>query len=190
MRKIVVTEFLSLDGVFEAPGPDGSEFKYEGWTFAYHDDEAMKFKNDELMAADVQLLGRITYDGFARAWPKMDGTGEFGEKMNGMRKYVVSKTLKKADWENSQIINDNIAEEIKKLKEEEGTGDILVAGSGQLVRFLMEHNLVDQFNLLVYPVVLGEGKRLFDSVKKSDLQLVKSKPFSSGVVLLQYQPKK
>jgi len=187
MRKLVVTEFLSLDGVFQAPGPDGSGFKYEGWTFAYNDQDFMTFKMDELKASDMLLLGRVTYDGFAKAWPKMSGD-EFSDKFNSMPKYVVSSTLKKADWNNSHIISTNVVEEIQKLKEEDG-GDIAVHGSGQLIRFLTEHKLVDQFNLLVYPIVLGQGKKLFEGTPKTELKLIDSAAFSTGVMKLIYQPK-
>ena len=187
MRRIVVTEFMSLDGVFEAPGPDGSGFKYEGWTMNFGNEEFMKFKSEELMAADTQLLGRITYEGFAIAWPKMQ-EDKFGKKFNSMKKYVVSKTLKKAEWENSEIINKNVAKEIARLKEKEGK-DIIVYGSGQLVHFLMELGLVDEFRMLVYPVVLGIGKRLFKE-SYSKLNLIESTPFKTGVVALRYEPKR
>lgn len=187
MRRIVVTEFISLDGVFESPGPDGSGFKYEGWTMQYGNEEFMKFKMDELRAADAQLLGRITYEGFAKAWPERSGD-EFSDKFNSMPKYVVSSTLKKAEWNNSHIIKDNIAVEIAKLKEEKGE-DILIAGSGKLVNFLLELGLVDELRLLVYPVVLGIGKRLFkDSHVK--LKLIEATPFKTGVVALRYEPLK
>lgn len=176
---------MSLDGVFEAPGPDGSGYKYEGWTFPYMGEEHMKFKLQETFAADAQLLGRITYEGFAKAWPGRTDDVGFADKFNSMPKYVVSKTLKIADWNNSHIISDNIVKEIKKLE-----GNILVAGSGQLVRFLMQYDLVDQFNIMLYPVVLGTGKRLFADADKKDLQLVESRQFKTGVVLLIYKPKK
>ena len=185
--KLVVTEFLSLDGVFEDPG--GAEgYKYGGWTFEFNDDQNMAFKFEELKKADIQLLGRVTYQAFAKAWPNMEEqTGEFGKKMNSMPKYVVSKTIKTAAWNNSHIISDNILDEIKKLKEKEG-GDILVAGSGTLIRFLMDNNLVDQLNLMVYPVVLGQGKKLFEGIKdKKKLKLVDSKSYPGGTVLLTYQ---
>ncbi len=188
MRKLIVTEFMSLDGVFQAPGPDGSGFKYEGWTFPYIDKEFLNFKTKELRATDMLLLGRITYDGFAEAWPKRSGDW-FSNKFNSMSKYVVSKTLKKADWNNSHIIAGNVIAEVKKLKRGKG-GNIVVHGSGILSRFLIEHGLVDELTILLYPVVLGIGRRLFDGIKKTDFKLINTKPFSSGVVLLQYQPKK
>jgi dihydrofolate reductase len=187
MRKLVVTEFISLDGVFQAPGPDGSGYKYEGWTFPYFCDEFMPFKSKELEDADVQLLGRVTYDGFAEAWPKHKGEA-FSDKFNAMPKYVVSKTLKKAEWNNSHIISKNVVEEIQKLRDGDG-GDILVAGSGELVRFLLKHKLVDQLNILLYPIILGEGKKLFEGSEKVELELVESEKFSSGIQKLIYQPK-
>jgi dihydrofolate reductase len=189
MSKLVVTEFISLDGVFQAPGPDGSGYKYEGWTFDFFNEEFTKFKSDELEASDALLLGRVTYDGFAKAWPQRKGD-PFSDKFNSMPKYVVSKTLKESTWNNSHIISENILEEIKKLKENKG-GDLVVHGSGELVRFLTENNLVDQFNFLVYPVVLGEGKRLFEGIKdKTKLELIEEKPFKTGVILLKYKPAK
>ena len=187
MRRIVVTEFISFDGVFEAPGPDGSGFKYEGWTMPYGNEEFMKFKMEELRTADAQLLGRVTYEGFAKAWPNRSGD-EFSDKFNSMKKYVVSKTLKKAEWNNSYIIKDNIAVEIAKLKEEKGE-DILVAGSGHLVTFLLELGLVDEFHLLVYPIVLGSGKRLFKDAHVK-LKLIEATPFQTGVLALKYEPGK
>lgn len=188
MRKLVVSEFLSLDGVFEAPGPDGSGYKYEGWTFPYFCDEFMPFKMSELQAAEIQLLGRVTYDGFAAAWPERTGD-EFSDKFNAMPKYVVSKSLKTADWNNSHIISSNVAEEIKKLKEDpKGKGDILIAGSGELVRFLLKEKLVDQLNILLYPIILGTGKKLFEGAEKTELKLTDSEAWSSGVTKLIYEP--
>lgn len=188
MRKLVVTEFVSLDDVFEAPGPDGSGYKYEGWTFPYINDEFMQFKTQELRNSDMLLLGRVTYDGFAKAWPGRKGDW-FSDRFNSMPKYVVSKTLKKADWENSHIISKNIVGEIKKLKKQYKK-DIYVHGSGQLVRFLLDQGFVDQLNILVYPVVLGIGKQLFSGTQKRTLKLVEYKPFQTGVVKMIYQPKK
>jgi len=185
MRRIVVTEFMSLDGVFEAPGPDGSGFKYEGWTMNYGNEEFMKFKTEELMAADTQLLGRITYDGFAKAWPERSGD-EYSDKFNSMKKYVVSKTLKKAEWNNSEIIKKDVAKEIARLKAKKGK-DIIVYGSGQLVNFLLQLGLVDEYRILVYPVVLGSGKRLFDKDSYTKLKLIEATPFKTGVVAFRYE---
>ncbi len=175
MRKVVVTEFLSLDGVMEEPA----------WTFKYWNDDIAKFKFDELFASDAHLLGRVTYQGFAAAWPSRTDEQGFADRMNGLPKYVVSTTLKKAEWNNSHLIKANIAEEVSKLKQQPGQ-DILVAGSATLVQALMKHNLIDEYHLLVYPVVLGSGKRLFTDGSHTTLRLVEAKTFSSGVVLLVY----
>ncbi len=188
MRRIVVSEFVSLDGVFQAPGPDGSGYKYEGWTMNYGNEEFMKFKTEELMSADAQLLGRITYEGFATAWPGRSGD-EFSDKFNSMKKYVVSKTLKKAEWNNSEIIKKDVAKEIAKLKEQKGK-DIIVYGSGQLVSSLLQLNLVDEYRILLYPVVLGIGKRLFDKDSYAKLKLIEATPFKTGLVALRYEPGK
>lgn len=187
MRKTVVTEFMSLDGVFESPGPEGAGFIYEGWTMSYGNEEFMKFKLDELKNSDALLLGRVTYEAFAKAWPGRTDEVGFADKFNSMPKYVVSTTLEKADWNNSHIIKDNIVEEIKKLKAENGTGDIYVHGSGTLVRFLIENNLVDEMNIMVYPVVLGTGKQLFQGINKTDFKLIETIPFKTGVVVLRYK---
>ena len=177
--KIVVTQFMTLDGVVGEP---------QEWSFPYWTDETGKFKLEELRAADIQLLGRITYEGFASAWPTMEkDEAGFADKMNGMPKYVVSTTLKKAEWNNSTIIKSNVVEEVSKLKNQSG-GDILVAGSITLIRTLMEHDLVDEYRLLTYPIVLGKGKRLFTDGMAASLKLRESKPMGSGVVLLQYEP--
>src|SRR5436305_10818695 len=140
MRKLVVTEYLTLDGVFEEPGQ---------WSIEYFNDEAMQYKRDELFSSDVQLLGRVTYEGFAKAWPTMTDTGDFGERMNSMPKYVVSTTLTHAAWQNSTIINKKIVEEIQKLKEQPGQ-NILVAGSGKLVNTLLQHHLVDELRIMLH----------------------------------------
>lgn len=189
MRKLIITEFMSLDGVFQAPGPDGSGFKYEGWTFPYHSDEFGKFKFDELQETDILLLGRVTYEGFAKAWPEQKDEVGFADKFNSMPKYVVSTTLTTADWNNSHIIKDNVVEKVQKLKNQDG-GNIVVHGSGTLARFLIENNLVDEITILLYPVVLGTGKRLFDDMQKTSLKLIESKPFTSGIIVLRYKPEK
>lgn len=176
MRKVVVTMFVSLDGVMENPA----------WTMPYWNEEIAKFKLEELMATDAHLLGRVTYEGFAAAWPSRTDEAGFAERMNSLPKYVVSTTLTKAEWQNSTIIKEHVATEIAKLKEGEG-GDILVAGSGKLVQTLMQEKLVDEYRLLVYPVVLGTGQRLFQEGSQAALQLVESKTFGS-VVFLRYQP--
>ena len=188
MRKIVVTEFISLDGVIEDPG--GSEkknFEHEGWTWEFHNEEIEQFKQNELESADALLLGRVTYEAFAAVWPTMQDTGDFGERFNNYPKHVVSSSLKTAEWNNSHIINGNIAEKVGRVKQEAGK-DILVFGSAKLAQTLMAHTLVDEYRLLVYPIVLGSGKRLFTDTPKTALKLVESKSFASGVVLLKYHP--
>ena len=176
--RIVVTEFITLDGVMEAP---------HEWSFPYWADEIGKFKMDELVTTDVQLLGRVTYDEFAKSWPSQTDETGFAERMNSMPKYVVSKKLNKADWNNSTIIKGNVAEEISKLKDQTGS-DILVAGSAKLVGFLMENDLVDEYRLLVHPIVLGKGKRLFPDRQTAPLKLTDAKSYDSGVMLLRYEP--
>ena len=188
MGKLAVTEFISLDGVIQAPG-GGEQYEHAGWSFKFdRGDEGNKFKVDELTAADAQLLGRVTYQGFAAAWPSMNDD-EFGKKMNGMPKYVVSRTLsdKDASWNNSTVIRDDVPGQIKRLKEQV-RGDILVAGSANLVRTLAEHDLVDEYRLMLFPVVLGSGKRLFgESSPYSALRLVNSRPVGpDGVLILTY----
>jgi dihydrofolate reductase len=190
MGKLVVTEFITLDGVIEAPG-GGDAFEHGGWAFKFRrGDDGDKFKIDELTAADAQLLGRVTYQGFAAAWPSMN-TDPFGEKMNAMPKYVVSSTLspKDATWNNSTVISTDVAGQVARLKAQVA-GDIIVAGSARLVRSLAEHQLVDEYRLMVFPIVLGSGKRLFgDGTTQTLLRLVDAKPVGpDGVVILTYQP--
>lgn len=188
MGKIVVTEFVSLDGVMEDPG--GAEaYKHGGWTFDIdRGEEGDKFKLDELVEAEAQLLGRVTYEGFAAAWPTMEDGAGFAEKMNSMPKYVVSSTLQEASWENTTILSGDLTNEVAKLHREID-GVILIAGSAQLVQGLLEHDLVDELRLMVFPVLLGEGKRLFGEVSaKKSLRLTDSKTFGDGVALLTYDP--
>jgi dihydrofolate reductase len=184
--RIVVTEFVSLDGVIEDPG--GSEsYKHGGWSFEIErGDEGNKFKLDEVFASEALLLGRTTYEGFAAAWPSRDG--EFADKFNSMPKYVVSSTLEAPAWNNSTVLRGDLAEEVAKLKAEQD-GDIVVHGSASLVQALVEHDLVDEFRLMVYPVVLGSGKRLFgETSDKKTLKLVSSQTVGDGVLILIYQP--
>lgn len=184
MRKLVVSEFISLDGVIEGPGPDDS-FELAGWTVDYSNEEIMKLKFDELMASDILLLGGKTYEGFAAAWPgRTDGAG-FADVMNKMPKYVVTTSQDNLEWNNSQVISENAPEKIGELKQQEG-GDILVNGSGTLVNTLIKHDLADELRLLVYPVVLGTGKKLFEGATMTKFKLVDTKQFDSGVVLLTY----
>lgn len=187
MGRIVVTEFVSLDGVIEAPG-GGEDFKHGGWTFEIdRGEEGDKFKFDELIEAEAQLLGRVTYEGFAAAWPKMEDEAGFAEKMNSMPKYVVSSTLQTADWDNSTILSGDFAEEIRKLKQDVD-GVILVAGSAQLVQGLIEHDLLDELRLMVFPVTLGSGKRLFgETIDKKPLKLTDSRTVGDGIALLTYE---
>ncbi len=186
MRKVIVSEFVSLDGVMEDPG-GAEKFNHGGWTMPYGNQEIGKFKFDELFASGALLLGRVTYQGFAAAWPSMKDEAGFADRMNSLPKYVVSTTLKKVEWNNSWLIKENVAEKVSKLKQQPGQ-DILIAGSGELVHTLMQHDLIDEYRLLVYPVVLGSGKRLFKDGSNATLKLVETKTFSSGVVALSYQP--
>ena len=158
MGTIVVTEFVSIDGGFEDPG--GSEsYEYGGWTFEYdRGDEGNKFKLDELMDAKVQLLGRVTYEGFAAAWPSREGP--FAEKLNNDPKVVVSTTLTDPQWNNTTVIDSDVVEQLRKLREETD-GSILVAGSGMLVETLLANDLVDELRLMIFPTILGRGRRLF-----------------------------
>ena len=175
MRQLVVSEFVSLDGVMGEP---------QDWSFPFANDEFMAFKREELWASDAQLLGRKTYEGFAEAWPTRQG--EFADRLNAAPKYVVSTTLADAGWNNSHIIKTNVAAEIGALKASNGP-DILVHGSRTLVQTLLSEGLIDELRLLVYPLVLGAGLRLFDSTGVK-LNLIESKAFATGVVALRYAP--
>lgn len=176
MRKIVVTEFVSLDGVMENPA----------WTFEYWNDEISRFKGEESAASDALLLGRVTYQGFAAAWPQSEDEG--AQYFNSVRKYVVSESLEEPlEWNNSKLIKGDLTAQISKLKLQDGE-DITVHGSATLVQTLMRQDLVDRYRLLVYPVVLGEGKRLFGESSPTNLRLLESRPFDSGVVALVYEP--
>jgi dihydrofolate reductase len=189
MRRIVVSEFVSLDGVIEDPG--GAEgFDRGGWAFKFErGPEGDRFKLDEVMEADAMLLGRVTYQGFAEAWPSRTDEAGFADKMNGMRKYVVSSTLEQADWNNSTVIGGDVPAEIAKLKQGPG-GDILVAGSARLVQTLHAHGLVDEYRLMVFPTVLGSGKKLFaDGRPQADLKLTDCRPVGpDGVAVMVYEP--
>jgi dihydrofolate reductase len=185
MGRIVVTEFVSLDGVMEAPG--GEDFKYKAWTFEFdRGEDGNKFKLDETVEAEALLLGRVTYEGFAAAWPSRDD--EFANKFNSMPKYVVSSTLEDPEWNNSTVLKGDVAEEVSKLRQELD-GDIYVHGSCQLAQTLIENNLVDELRLMVFPVVLGTGKRLFgETSDKKPLRLADSKTVGDGIAILIYQP--
>ena len=186
MARIIVTEFVSLDGVMEDPG-GGEDFKHGGWTFEIdRGEQGDKFKLEEAFDAEALLLGRVTYEGFAAAWPSRQG--EFADKFNGMPKYVVSSTLEEPAWNNSTVLKGEVVEEVSKLRQAPG-GDIVVHGSAQLVQTLIENSLVDELRLMVFPVVLGSGKRLFGETSgKKRLRLADSKMVGDGVSILIYQP--
>jgi dihydrofolate reductase len=180
MRKVIVSEYVTLDGVMENPGG--------GWSFQFWNEEAAKYKFDELFASDALLLGRVTYEGFAKAWPSMTDEAGFADRMNSLPKYVVSTTLSEVTWNNARLIKENVVEEVSRLKQQPGL-DILVAGSADLVHTLMQHDLIDEYKLMVHPVLVGNGKRLFrDGIDKLVLKLVETKAFSSGIVVLTYRP--
>ena len=185
MRRVIASEYVTLDGVMEAPGSEAALGDRGGWSFLYSNDEAAAFKFDEVMASDALLLGRVTYDIFAAAWPAR--TGEFADTMNRLPKYVVSTTLETAAWENTHLIRDNVAGAVADLKRQPGQ-DILLYGSADLVRALTEHGLVDEYRFMIFPLILGTGKRLLDNGISASLKLVEAKTFSSGVVVLTYHP--
>jgi len=183
MGKLVVTEFVSIDGVFEDPG--GAEsYEHGGWTFEYdRGEDGDSFKLDELMQSQVQLLGRVTYEGFAKAWPSREGP--FADKLNADPKYVVSTTLKNPAWKNTNVISGDAVEQVTKLKKETD-GMILVAGSGTLVATLLQADLVDELRLMVFPTILGRGRRLFpDGIERLKLTLAESKTVGPDGVQVQ-----
>jgi dihydrofolate reductase len=189
MGRVVISEFISLDGVMEDPGgAEGS--RHGGWTFQFDQGpEGRQFKLDELFAADALLLGRTTYLGFAQAWPSVTDPMGFAEKMNGMRKYVVSSTLSDEDatWNNSVVLRGDFLAEVGRLKAET-EGDLLVAGSAQLARTLVQHGIVDEYRLMVFPVVLGSGKKLFGEIDHpTTFTLAATATTESGIVMLRYQ---
>jgi len=189
MSKLVVSQFVTVDGVMDDPG--GSEASESGgWAFQFdRGPEGDQFKLDEVMRADALLLGRVTYQGFAQAWPGRSDEAGFADKFNSMPKYVFSTTLEQAEWNNSTLLRGDVAGEVSKLKQQPG-GDILVNGSRTLVHTLMEHDLVDEYRLMVFPIVIGAGKRLFeDGSKKTPLRLTEAKPVGpDGVIVLTYEP--
>lgn len=188
MRKLVVSEFVSLDGVIEDPG-GGEAYARGGWAFAAERGaEGDRFKFEELFAADALLLGRVTYEGFAAAWPTMTDEQGFAERMNGIAKYVVSSTLQSPEWNNSSVISGDLAAAVSELKSQPGE-NILLAGSAQLVTALIEADLVDEYRLMVFPVLLGEGKRLFGGgMQTAPLQLREVQSVDSGVTMMIYEP--
>jgi len=186
MGRIIVTEFVSLDGVIEAPG-GGEDYKHAGWTFTINrGEEGNHFKLKETFDSEALLLGRVTYEGFAGAWPSREG--DFADKFNSMPKYVVSSTLKKAEWNNSTILNGNVTEEITNLKKKL-KGNIVVHGSARLVQALVANDLMDELRLMVFPVILGSGKKLFTEMdQKKSMKLIRSQTVGDGVEILIYQP--
>ena len=173
--RLVATEYLSLDGVFEEPGH---------WSFPFFDDQAAQFKFEELNATDALLLGRHTYEGFSKAWPTMQGTGDFGVKMNTMPKYVVSSKLKDPEWTGSQVIK---LDDVRKLKQQPGQ-DLLLSGSAQLFNALMSEDLIDLYRIMLHPIVVGQGKRLFaDGDGSRNLELKETKRFPKGIIVLEYE---
>jgi dihydrofolate reductase len=186
MRKIIVTEFITLDGVIEAPGGDETAHPHGGWQFKYDSPEGGKYKTDELYSVDTLLLGRTTYETFAAYWPNQTGEG-FANPINQMPKYVVSQTLQKVDWNNSHILRD-VAKDVAALKNSDG-GDILVYGSATLVKALLHHDLIDELRLMLYPLTIGGGLKLFDDkLELKKFELKHTHALDNGVVILEYQP--
>ena len=185
MGRIVVTEFISLDGVIEDPG-GGEDYRYGGWSFEFdRGDEGDRFKLDETMGSDALLLGRVTFEGFAAAWPSR--SGEFAEKFNNMPKYVVSSTLGDPGWSNSTVVSGDLAEAVAELRSKHQR-DIVVHGSARLAQELLDRDLVDELRLMVFPVVLGTGKRLFGSTgDKKTLRLADSRVVGDGVAIMVYE---
>jgi dihydrofolate reductase len=189
MRNLIVSEFLTVDGVMEAPG--GEDHPHAGWVFDFQSPEQNAYKLAEVMEAGSLLLGRVTYEGFAGAWPGRDDPQGFAAKMNAMPKHVASTTLDHLEWENSTLLEGDVPQAVAALKA--GAGDpILVAGSRTLVQGLAAHDLVDEYRLMIFPVLLGSGRRLFADglADKTALELVDSQTFSSGVVNLTYRPRR
>jgi dihydrofolate reductase len=182
--KLIVSEFVTLDGVMEAPGGEPSH-PHTGWVFDFISKEQEQFKLEEVMAADALLLGRVTYEGFSEAWPPRSGA--FADKMNGMPKHVASTTLTELEWNNSTLLEGDVPEAVAKLKREQD-GELLVAGSCSLVHSLMPHGLIDEYRLMIFPVAIGSGKRLFpETPDKTVLKHADTQVFSSGVVVQTYQ---
>jgi class 3 adenylate cyclase/dihydrofolate reductase len=188
MRRLIASEFITLDGVIEAPGHEEHRDGRNAWALRGTSEDQQRFKIEELYAADAVLFGRVTYQIFATFWPSAPRDEGFADRMNGLPKYVVSRTLRDAEWSNTVILRGDVAQEVSELKDQPG-GDILIFGSAELVNSLMSHDLIDEYRFLVFPVVLGSGTRLFrDESDTSHLRLVDVRAFSSGAVLLTYQP--
>jgi dihydrofolate reductase len=186
MRKIIVTEFITLDGVIEAPGGNETPHPHAGWQFAYNSPEAGKYKVDELAGVEALLLGKNTYEQFAAYWPGQTG-GEFADPINRLPKYVVSCSLQKADWNNSHIFRD-VAKDVAELKQSHG-GDILVYGSGTLVKALLHHDLIDELHLMLYPLSIGGGLKIFDDSRElKKFGLKHSHVTDNGIIILEYLP--
>jgi dihydrofolate reductase len=184
MGRIVVTEFVSLDGVMQAPG--GEDFKYPGWSFEFdRGEDGNQFKLDEALEAEALLIGRVTYESFAGAWPSREG--EFADKFNNMPKYLVSSTITDPDWNNTTVLQGDVVEAVTKLRQEVD-GDIQVPGSRRLVQELIEHDLVDELHLMVFPVVLGTGDRVFgETTDKKTMRLKDSRTVGEGILVLIYE---
>ena len=184
MRKLIVTEFVSLDGVMEAPGGEPGH-THTGWTMDYHDEEQIRYKLEETLEAEALLIGRVTYESFASAWPERGG--DFADKMNAMPKHVVSTTLTDPEWNNTTVISGNVPQEVAKLKEGD-RGPIVIAGSRTLVHSLIPHDLIDEFRLMIFPVTVGSGARLWpESPDKMALELADTRKYDSGVVVNVYR---
>jgi dihydrofolate reductase len=186
MRRVIVSEYVTLDGVIEDPG--GAEsFELGGWSRPYFSPDAGKFAFEQLFSAEALLLGRVTYEGFAAAWPAMKDEQGFADRMNTLPKYVVSRTLRNAAWNRSIVLRGDAAAEVGRIKQQDG-GPLLVYGSARLVRTLLAHDLVDELRLWIHPVVLGAGKRLFADRDNRNLRLIASQELGSGVVIVTYRP--
>ena len=187
MRKVVAAEYVTLDGVMTDPGGTG-EIEQGGWSNPYFNDELASYQTEQLLASDALLLGRVTFEGFAAAWPSMEEIeGEFAVRMNTLPKHVVSRSLREPLPWNGTLLEGNLADGVAKLKEQPGQ-DILIYGSGDVVSALHPHGLIDEYRLMVFPVTLGEGKRLFGDGGKADLKLADSWTTETGVAVLRYEP--
>ncbi len=178
MRKIIVSTMVSIDAVEENP---------QNWSFDHWNDEMQKYASDQLLATDTLIMGRITYEGFAEAWSSRAGADAFADRMNALPKYVASRTLKDGLTWNANLLGSDIAAEVRNLKQQPGQ-DILQFGTGELTYTLIEHGLVDEYRLIVYPVMVGKGARVFENIDQTGMKLLESKTFSTGVVILHYQP--
>ena len=187
MRKVVAAEYVSLDGVMEDPGPAG-EFEHRGWTVPYWNDELAKYQSELLFASGALLLGRVTYEEFVAAWPKRSNEDPFTNRMNTLLKFVASRTLNDPLQWNATLLKGDLAQAVASLKQQPGQ-DLLIYGSGDLVNTLMQHNLIDMYRVMLYPLALGSGKRLFkDGVGKTTLRLKDARTTASGVAVLTYGP--